>query len=192
MICDSLSSLPLTHRTRIVGRVGFNRVDAEDPMASTPDQTIKDAVEAYLAGSWDQGTNHAGEYREKFRDLLDSPQDFRGLGSEYNEIWPDKGPAPNTLKPELNQRRADDAAGRRPVGDLVSCAEDASPVHVSASDDMAWFQCSGDVTIGATSRCYPQASWSAVLVKEKEQDAWKIVFSHFSIHDNHPGLGNQP
>jgi ketosteroid isomerase-like protein len=129
-------------------------------MAETPEETIKTAAEAYIAGD-DEGL---------YRQLDDT---VHILGSEQRENWDGQDQALRHLSKELEHRRA---VPESVSGSLVDYA--LAPDLVHQRGDMAWWSGTGDLNLdGAYHR---ETSWTVVL-SESEGD-WKIVHSHFSIH----------
>ncbi|MFQ5966698.1 MAG: nuclear transport factor 2 family protein [Acidimicrobiia bacterium] len=128
-------------------------------MADTPEETIKAAAAAYIAG---QGDRLSAELSG----------DVRVLGSHRPDVWEGADAALEGLAPELRVHEA----GEGISGSLVNF--DEYPVEVvPVGDTIAYSSRTGDLDIGGEH--HDVASWTTVLRLEKD---WKIVHSHFSIH----------
>lgn len=138
-------------------------------MAETPEETIRAAAQAYVAGDEDALVAQLDER-------------VRMLGSEQRDNWTGRDTARRRLGSELERRRT---IRKSVSGSLLEQLE--SP-EVHQNGDMAWWSGTGDLDVdGAYHR---ETSWTVVLEYqnyseddyEQEGGDWKIVHSHFSIH----------
>ncbi|HJQ76322.1 MAG TPA: nuclear transport factor 2 family protein [Acidimicrobiia bacterium] len=139
-------------------------------MAATPEETIRAAAQAYVAGD-DEGL------------MSQLAERARVLGSEQRDNWHGREAAARRLAPELERRRTiDKSVGGSLIEQIGTCEVER------IGDEAAWWTASGDLEVdGAYHR---ETSWTVVLsfegYSEDSHDQaggdWKIVHSHFSIH----------
>lgn len=138
-------------------------------MADTPEETIRVAAQAYIAGD-----------DEAFMAQLD--EQVRVLGSEQRDSWDGREKALRRLGSELDRRRTI----TKSVGG--SLLEQLDVLEVNQNGDMAWWSGTGDLNVDGS--YHRETSWTVVLTyqnyseddHEQEGGDWKIVHSHFSIH----------
>jgi hypothetical protein len=132
-------------------------------MAATPEETIRAAAEAYVAGDDHGMEDQLGE-------------GVRILGSEQRDNFGGRDHALQRLGAELERRRKFDSVG----GTLVENAMAAE--GVVQSGDMAWWSVSGNLNVDGT--YHNETSWTVVLSRAGDESGgdWRIVHSHFSIH----------
>lgn len=138
-------------------------------MADTPEETIRVAAQAYIAGD-----------DEAFMAQLD--EQVRVLGSEQRDSWDGREKALRRLGSELDRRRTI----TKSVGG--SLLEQLDALEVNQNGDMAWWSGTGDLNVDGS--YHRETSWTVVLRyqnyseddHEQEGGDWKIVHSHFSIH----------
>ncbi|HUG33091.1 MAG TPA: nuclear transport factor 2 family protein [Acidimicrobiia bacterium] len=138
-------------------------------MANTPEETIRVAAQAYIAGD-----------EEAFMAQLD--EQVRILGSEQRDNWSGREKALRRLGSELERRRTI----KRSVGG--SLLEQLEAPEIQQNGDMAWWSGTGDLNVDGS--YHRETSWTVVLRyqnyseddHEQEGGDWKIVHSHFSIH----------
>lgn len=138
-------------------------------MAGTPEETIRAAAQAYVAGD---------------EDALDAQLDdaVLVLGSEQRDRWDGRERAVGRLQPELERRRT---LAKSVGGSLL---EQLETVEANRIGDVAWWSATGDLSVDGS--YHRETSWTVVLRYENfSEDAheqkggdWKIVHSHFSIH----------
>lgn len=126
-------------------------------MAETPEEAIAEAASAYVAGD-----------AERLAEQL--AEDVRVVGSEKTDDWDGRNRALGGLAGELGRRRRPNAPRVR--GSLV----EQEPI-VDSTDEMAWSSRKGRLEIDGDVH---EASWTTVL--RRQDEGWKIVHSHFSIH----------
>lgn len=133
-------------------------------MAVTPEETIKAAALAYIAGDEDG-----------LHQLLDDG--VRVLGSEQRDNWDGRDHVLHRMGRELERRRT---LANSVSGSLIEAVDALESVDQQAG--LAWWSGTGDLEVdGAYHR---EASWTVVLRRWGEEDdsEWRIVHSHFSIH----------
>lgn len=138
-------------------------------MAETPEETIRAAAQAYVAGDEDA-----------FNAQLDDSVVV--LGSEQRDHWKGRERALGRLERELERRRT---IAKSIGGSLL---EQLEVVEANRSGDVAWWSATGDLSVDGS--YHRETSWTVVLRYENySEDAheqkggdWKIVHSHFSIH----------
>lgn len=138
-------------------------------MAETPEETIRAAAQAYVAGDEDA-----------FNAQLDDSVVV--LGSEQRDHWKGRERALGRLERELERRRT---IAKSIGGSLL---EQLEVVEANRSGDVAWWSATGDLSVDGS--YHRETSWTVVLryenysEDEHEQKGgdWKIVHSHFSIH----------
>ena len=138
-------------------------------MAETPEETIRIAAQAYVAGD-----------EEGFMAQLD--EQVRMLGSEQRDNWNGRETALRRMASELERRRT---IARSVSGSLLEQLE-APEIHQTG--DMAWWSGTGDLDVDGS--YHRETSWTVVLRYqnyseddyEQKGGDWKIVHSHFSIH----------
>jgi SnoaL-like domain len=132
-------------------------------MTGTPEEVIRAAVEAYVAGDNNGIEQQLGLH-------------VRIIGSEQRDNFDGRDHALHRLGAELERRRRLNSVG----GTLVDAAMAAEGVYQSG--DMAWWSGSGNLNVDGT--YHNETSWTVVLNREGEgmKGEWKIVHSHFSIH----------
>lgn len=135
---------------------------AEKTTASTAEETVKEAAEAYISG----------DEEKLYRLLADG---VHVLGSEQQDNWRGRDEALSRLGSELERRRA---APGVVSGSLVDRA--VTPDEVQESEDLAWWSGTGDLNVDG--RYHREATWTVVLSREGSDGDWKIAHSHFSIH----------
>lgn len=134
-------------------------------MAVTPEETIKAAAVAYIAGDEDG-----------LHQLLDDS--VRVLGSEQRDNWDGRDRVLRRMGSELVRRRTIAKGGVS--GSLIEAVDALE--SVDQQEGLAWWSGTGDLDVdGAYHR---ETSWTVVLRRCGEEDDtdWKIVHSHFSIH----------
>lgn len=133
-------------------------------MAVTPEETIKAAALAYIAGDEDG-----------LHQLMD--EGVRVLGSEQRDNWDGRDHVLQRMGKELRRRRNIELTVS---GSLIEAVDALESVDQQAG--LAWWSCTGDLDVdGAYHR---ETSWTVVLRRWGEDDDsdWRIVHSHFSIH----------
>ncbi len=138
-------------------------------MANTPEETIRVAAQAYIAGD-----------EEALMAQLD--EGVQMLGSEQRDNWQGREKALRQLGSELERRRTI----KRSVDGSLLEQLDAPEIHQTG--DMAWWSASGDLNVDGS--YHRETSWTVVLRHqnyseddhEQQGGDWKIVHSHFSIH----------
>jgi len=138
-------------------------------MAETPEETIRAAAQAYVAGD-----------EEAFNAQLDDSVVV--LGSEQRDHWIGRERALGRLERELERRRS---VAKSIGGSLL---EQLEVVEANRIGDAAWWSATGDLSVDGS--YHRETSWTVVLRYENfseddhEQKGgdWKIVHSHFSIH----------
>jgi hypothetical protein len=133
-------------------------------MAVTPEETIRAAAQAYIAGDEDG-----------LRQLLD--EGVRVLGSEQRDNWDGRDHVLQRMGKELGRRRNIELSVSGSLIDAVDALE-----SVDQQAGLAWWSCTGDLDVdGAYHR---ETSWTVVLRRWGEEDDsdWRIIHSHFSIH----------
>jgi ketosteroid isomerase-like protein len=130
-------------------------------LAGTPQETIRAAVEAYIAGDHDRLYQQLAE-------------DARVLGSEQRDTWRGREQALRGVEAELQRRRT---LTRSVGGSLLERAQAAEGLQEVG--DVAWWTTTGDLSVDGS--YHREASWTLILVCGGDGD-WKIAHSHFSIH----------
>ena len=133
-------------------------------MAVTPEETIKAAAVAYIAGDEDG-----------LHQLLDDS--VRVLGSEQRDNWDGRDRALRRMGSELVRRRT---IAKSVSGSLVEAVDALE--SVDQQEGLAWWSGTGDLDVDGV--YHRETSWTVVLRRCGEEDDtdWKIVHSHFSIH----------
>lgn len=134
-------------------------------MADTPEETIRMAADAYMAGNADGVAEQLAE-------------NVRIHGSEREDYWNGREAALYSLSNELARHSARPNPGDRFPGSLVDF--ETQPIEVEAVEEMAWSSRKGSLEVD--NETY-EASWTCVL--RRGDDGWRIVHSHFSTHHDH-------
>ena len=139
-------------------------------MAETPEETIRTAAQAYIAGD-DEAL------------MSQLQENARVLGSEQRDNWHGREEAARRLAPELERRRTIAQSVR---GSLIEQIDGCEVDRIG--DEAAWWTATGDLEVDGS--YHRETTWTVVLAyqsyseDEHEQKGgdWKIVHSHFSIH----------
>lgn len=133
-------------------------------MASTPQDTIRQAADAYLAGDQD------GLYQQLHMNA-------RVIGSEQRDVWSDREEAIRELVPELNRRRNTSGTVR---GGLIDQIQECEGLREAGN--VAVWSTTGDIELDGY--YHRKASWTVVVSRDDEESEgeWRVVHSHFSIH----------
>lgn len=133
-------------------------------MGATPQETIRQAAEAYLAGD-----------QQSLYDQLH--ENARVIGSEQRDMWSDREEATRELARELDRRRATSGSVRGGLIDQIHECE-----GIREMGDVAMWSTSGDIELDGY--YHRRASWTVVVTRagSKDEEDWRIVHSHFSIH----------